>query len=1185
MRNEKGSITVLVLATMLLVTGVIFVSYFSMSNKSSSQLAQLNKIQEEYMQTSNGDNMDEAYENALGKVNIVFEPNSGTIIKSPKENAKIETQVSITPGNRNISDITAEYVLKKDNSQISRSSFDIGENGKTDLKIEVSEIGNYTITVIVKDKNGNDIKEGSSSIFEVINGDIVFDKTPSDWTNQEVTVAITYPQYEDVTYQYSEDGTSWENSSESNVSIVVNQNKKIYARIVNDSEEVIQENEYNVDNIDKDPPQVTLNPTTTRYEVLEENETVDIKYSLTAKDVGGSGLNTRRYGWSDSNDKEPETWETIQDGQQLTRENCVIGTYYLWVDVTDNAGNKSYTSLIRYTVVLQEPVARIDSTDYRTIQAAIDAAKELQASGRDDITIEILRDTDEESTIDTDTSVTIDLKGHTIGSSNSEKATITNNGTLILVDTSAEKTGRVENLVNTAIQNNGTFTLGQNDGMVDTDTPDIYGKQIGINTIDGTFNFYDGTVSGETPIYKIVVDMPDEFGPVTIEENGTLKVYLAVTSGYVARIDYIYYTTLQEAIDACESKEDNTEETEIVIIKDIVLDQPAVVQDGKNIRLNLNGYTLTSSGEDYVIRNEGKLNITDDSTEQTGKMTVSAKSAGTSSSKQKVVSPIYNTKDLTITSGTIEANNDLNFTYVRASGIHNAQTATANIAGGTINSSYGAYNEGTLNMSGGTINALDYGIYQNLSTAIINMANGTIDINVGNKSKVYGIYNLVGKLEVSGGTINVKNIGDSGTEYAYGIYNGSSGVTEITNGTISAESGYYCYGIYNSSGTIEITDVTISTRGNGKTGYNYGINNSNGTMEIMHIILNAENGNTCYGIYNYNSTIEIIDGTISCNNENMDMYKTIGIYNSSKSKCYIESGKIEVYNESRCSGIENYGILEISTGEVSSNSPETYDVYAINNASSTGTVTIGKKGDGETSINNPKIISQQSYGVNNEGGVVNFYDGIIQGKIDAIAGGISEIEEQRQIRKESGDEYTKIYLEELVSENVVINENTGKEYTKIEEAVKEAQDNEETILKILKDFDMTSSINIGENKNIILDLQGYTITSNYCLINNNGKLTITDSKGEGKINFTESGRAIKNNNELIIRNGEISNFSKMGVVETYVISNGTEGILNMTGGHLICKNDSEGNVTSGSENCCGVYNRTATEQLKLMEEK
>lgn len=50
--NERGSITVFVLATMLLVTGVIFISYFSMMNKSSSQATQIEKIQEEYNQSN-----------------------------------------------------------------------------------------------------------------------------------------------------------------------------------------------------------------------------------------------------------------------------------------------------------------------------------------------------------------------------------------------------------------------------------------------------------------------------------------------------------------------------------------------------------------------------------------------------------------------------------------------------------------------------------------------------------------------------------------------------------------------------------------------------------------------------------------------------------------------------------------------------------------------------------------------------------------------------------------------------------------------------------------------------------------------------------------------------------------------------------------------------------------------------
>ena len=60
--NERGSITVFVLATMLLVTGVIFIAYFSMMNKSSSQASQIEKIQEEYNQSNTM--MSQAYDDA-----------------------------------------------------------------------------------------------------------------------------------------------------------------------------------------------------------------------------------------------------------------------------------------------------------------------------------------------------------------------------------------------------------------------------------------------------------------------------------------------------------------------------------------------------------------------------------------------------------------------------------------------------------------------------------------------------------------------------------------------------------------------------------------------------------------------------------------------------------------------------------------------------------------------------------------------------------------------------------------------------------------------------------------------------------------------------------------------------------------------------------------------------------------
>ena len=62
-KSEKGSITILVLTTMLVVVGVIFIAFFSMMNKSNSQERELDKIQEEYNKTD--DIMSQAYDEKL----------------------------------------------------------------------------------------------------------------------------------------------------------------------------------------------------------------------------------------------------------------------------------------------------------------------------------------------------------------------------------------------------------------------------------------------------------------------------------------------------------------------------------------------------------------------------------------------------------------------------------------------------------------------------------------------------------------------------------------------------------------------------------------------------------------------------------------------------------------------------------------------------------------------------------------------------------------------------------------------------------------------------------------------------------------------------------------------------------------------------------------------------------------
>lgn len=61
-KSEKGSITILVLTTMLVVVGVITFAYTSVMNKNSSQEREIDRIQEEYNQTSS---IDQIYEEIL----------------------------------------------------------------------------------------------------------------------------------------------------------------------------------------------------------------------------------------------------------------------------------------------------------------------------------------------------------------------------------------------------------------------------------------------------------------------------------------------------------------------------------------------------------------------------------------------------------------------------------------------------------------------------------------------------------------------------------------------------------------------------------------------------------------------------------------------------------------------------------------------------------------------------------------------------------------------------------------------------------------------------------------------------------------------------------------------------------------------------------------------------------------
>ncbi len=1004
--------------------------------------------------------------------------------------------------------------------------------------------------------------------------EITIEQTPTNdiWTNQDVTVQVKYPILEGSTLQYSENGQDWKEVDNGYIT-TVSENKKVYARMLDASGIVIQSKEHDVTNIDKIVPVVAINPETTKYTIYDKEETnVDISVTVNVADEGGSGLKTSKYGWSDSKETKPSEWNDLSNGQTITKENCTVGTYYLWFDVSDNAGNVSDVEVIRYMVELQEAVAQIVETGeyYYTIQEAIEAA------GTTSSTIKIIKDTDEVSTIGKGQNITINLNGHILGSSTSEQATITNNGTLTIIDNSENKAGTIENFVGTAIENNGTLTIGDNTNAIDDNTPTISGNKTGIKN-NNTLNYYDGTIIGKVAIDGSVQETPESYEPVGVYENGMTIVNLRVVSDYVARIDWFYYSTLQNAFDACPEKANNTEQITVHILKDIILNNTVTAYNGQNIQLDLNGHMLTNSNS-TVLDNYGILEITDLTQEQSGNITSSVE--GRSNYISSCYKLITNNGNLNVTGGKINTEQVNNIPLYNDNGIINIKTGgniSYNNSSNSNNYAYGIYNSsnGIINLVGGIVTASSntdrktYGMYNagiiNVIEGVINSTSTTNDST--KRGTSYGIYNLEdGTVNVMGGNVNSSSMSGNGSSSTYGIYNAEDGTINVMKGNINSNNANNIYGIYNySTGTINMTGGTVE-------GGEYGIyNRKDGTINVEGGNINiTSKDKASYGIYNSdNGIINMTGGNITSNNNRTG------------------SGDSEHYYAAYGIANSRTGIINLEGGNISSCSTR-MSAYGISN-SSTGIVNIGVKGDGKISITEPNITAETfsdyaGCGIDNlEGGITNFYDGKIQFTDLAVRGGIEEIEKGYEIYQQEGSEYNLVYLIEQSNLLIIENVNTGKQYTTIQEAIDEITENENE-LRVLNDFELKNGFIIPENVKVRLNLNGNTIKNKYFKITNYGTFEIED-KNQGNIN--NENVYVQNNGTgtINIVGGNIS--SNSSSCTAYGIYNNSTENINITGGSINSNsnrtvygiyNNTTGNIymTEGSVNSTGygygIYN-------------
>ena len=173
-------------------------------------------------------------------------------------------------------------------------------------------------------------------------------------------------------------------------------------------------------------------------------------------------------------------------------------------------GTKAYLGLD----LVIENIAKVNGIYYQSLDGAIDAAAQSSAI------VEICENIDLEEgvTIESDETVTIDLKGNSITFAGSN-ALITNNGTLNIIDSLGNDSSVeiaeaiIENTEGYAIVNNGTLTIGDENIEGENITPHIKGNPNAIQN-NGTLTLYSGKIDGEyiergtqtasiTTIYKV----------------------------------------------------------------------------------------------------------------------------------------------------------------------------------------------------------------------------------------------------------------------------------------------------------------------------------------------------------------------------------------------------------------------------------------------------------------------------------------------------------------------------------------------------------------------------------------------------------------------------------------------------------------------------------------------------------
>lgn len=239
--------------------------------------------------------------------------------------------------------------------------------------------------------------------------------------------------------------------------------------------------------------------------------------------------------------------------------------------------------------------------------------------------------------------VIIDLNGFTVKNEDAEKPTIRvkSDASLQIVDRSVGENGKVVNAQGIGIQVEvgGELTLGEDDGLtkVSQTAPVVSGGTYGVykntgNGEEGIFNFYDGKIIGnttgtlESPASTgggIIINTPIVYNAhdeeVVVEDITTVEKTLQIDADTEAVIGTTKYNQVQQAFkDINDGRYDNGNEPVLVtLVKDATIDplemdpEQIIVNEGKKVIFDLNGYKINGTASGALINNSGELEIID----------------------------------------------------------------------------------------------------------------------------------------------------------------------------------------------------------------------------------------------------------------------------------------------------------------------------------------------------------------------------------------------------------------------------------------------------------------------------------------------------------------------------------------------------------------------------------------------